>query len=126
MITHVVLFDDETKEMAKEIVRCNALDKVYMALDYFDASINRIGAWTVGFRSWQKALLSAMLTPNAALKALQDENKLSELMVMQERVKTLPFGDIWREYCVRCGVPTECQLFAEIEKYENEVLAKRV
>ena len=123
---HVVLFDDETKEMAKEIVRCDALDKVYMALDYFDASINRIGAWTVGFRSWQKALLSAMLTPNAALKALQDENKLSELMVMQERVKTLPFGDIWREYCVRCGVPTECQLFAEIEKYENEVLAKRV
>ena len=123
---HVVLFDDETKEMAKEIVRCDALDKVYMALDYFDASINRIGAWTVGFRSWQKALLSAMLTPNAALKALQDENKLSELMVMQERVKTLPFGDIWREYCVRCGVPTECQLFAEIEKYENAVLAKRV
>ena len=123
---HVVLFDDETKEMAKEIVRCNALDKVYMALDYFDASINRIGAWTVGFRSWQKALLSAMLTPNAQLKKLQDENKLSELMVMQERVKTLPFGDVWREYCVCSGVPTECQLFAEIEKYENEVLAKRV
>ena len=123
---HVVLFDDETKEMAKEIVRSNALDKVYMALDYFDASINRIGAWTVGFRSWQKALLLAMLTPNAKLKALQDENKLSELMIMQEMVKTLPFGDVWNEYCSRAGVPCDCTLYAEIEKYEKEVLAKRV
>ena len=122
---HVVLFDDETKEMAKEIVRSNALDKVYMALDYFDASINRIGAWTVGFRSWQKALLLAMLTPNAKLKALQDENKLSELMIMQEMVKTLPFGDVWNEYCSRAGVPCDCTLYAEIEKYEKEVLAKR-
>ena len=61
---HVVLFDDETKEMAKEIVRCDAIDRVHMALDYFDASINRISAWTVGFRSWQKALLSALCTPN--------------------------------------------------------------
>lgn len=74
---HVVLFDDETKEMAKEIVRSDALDRVYMALDYFDASINRIAAWSVGFRSWQKALLLAMITPNAKLKALQDEGKLS-------------------------------------------------
>ena len=123
---HTVLFDDETKEMAKEIVRCDALDRVYMALDYFDASINRIASWSIGMRSWQKALLSAMLTPNAMLKSLQDENKLSELIVAQERIKTLPFGDIWREYCVRCGVPTECKLWAEIEKYENEVLAKRV
>ncbi len=123
---HSVLFDDETKEMAKEIVRCDALDRVYMALDYFDASINRIASWVVGFRSWQKALLSAMLTPNAALKKLQDENKLSELIVAQERVKTLPFGDIWGEYCKRCGAPTECQLWDEIASYEKEVLSKRV
>ena len=123
---HTVLFDDETKEMAKEIVRCNALDRVYMALDYFDASINRIAAWSIGLRSWQKALLMAMLTPNASLKKMQDENKLSNLIVAQESIKTLPFGDIWNEYCVRCGVPTEFELWSEIEKYENEVLSKRV
>ena len=120
---HVLLFDDETKEMAKEIVRCDALGRVYMALDYFDASINRIAAWVVGFRSWQKALLSALCTPNAALKKLQDNAEFSKLMAMQEEIKTLPFGDIWEEYCERCGVKNE--FFGEIEKYENEVLSKR-
>ncbi len=123
---HVVLFDDETKEMAKEIVRSDALDRVYMALDYFDASINRIAAWSIGFRSWQKALLLAMLTPNAKLKALQDEGKLSELFVMQESIKTLPFGDIWNEYCRRENAPCDCKLWEEVEKYEKEVLAKRI
>jgi len=122
---HVVLFDDETKEMAKEIVRCDALDRVYMALDYFDASINRIGAWATGFRSWQKALLLAMLTPNAYLKDLQDQNRLSELMVAQEAVKTLPFGDVWAEYCARENAPLDFELFAEIDKYEKEVLSNR-
>ena len=122
---HVVLFDDETKEMAKEIVRCNATDRVYMALDYFDASINRISAWTVGFRSWQKALLNALLTPNALLQKLQDENRLTELMVMSEEVKTLPFGDIWQHYCETEGVAGDKAWFEEVEKYEKEVLAKR-
>ncbi len=123
---HSVLFDDETKEMAKEIVRNDALDRVYMALDYFDASISRIASWAVGFRSWQKALLTAMLTPNAQLKALQDEGKLTALLVMQESVKMLPFGDVWAEYCRRCGAPSECELWEEIEAYEKEVLSKRV
>ncbi len=123
---HTVLFDDETKEMAKEIVRCNALDKVYMALDYFDASINRIASWVIGFRSWQKALLLAMLTPNARLKELQDQNKLSELIIAQEAVKVLPFGDVWNEYCKRANAPTDCALWSEIEKYETEVLKNRI
>ncbi len=122
---HVLLFDDETREIAKEIVRNDALDRVYMALDYFDASINRISAWTVGLRSWQKALLYAMLSPNAALKALQDENKLTELMMLQEEVKTLPFGDVWAEYCERCGVAGDKSWFEEIKKYEADVLSKR-
>ena len=122
---HVLLFDDETREMAKEIVRNDALDRVYMALDYFDASINRISAWAVGLRSWQKALLYAMLSPNAALKALQDENKLTELMMMQEEVKTLPFGDVWAEYCERCGVAGDKSWFEEIKKYEADVLSQR-
>ena len=122
---HVLTFDDETREMAKEIVRCDALDRVYMALDYFDASINRVAAWTVGFRSWQKALLSALCTPNAALKALQDENRLTELFVMHEELKTLPFGAVWDEYCERCGIPAGAKWFEEVEKYEKEVLLKR-
>ena len=123
---HVVLFDDETKEMAKEIVRCNATDRVYMALDYFDASINRISAWTVGFRSWQKALLNALLTPNELLKKLQDENKLTELMVVSEDVKTLPFGDIWAHYCETEGVAADKEWYEEVKKYEQEVLLNRV
>ena len=122
---HVVLFDDETKEMAKEIVRCDGLDNVYMALDYFDASINRISAWVVGFRSWQKALLSALCTPNAFLAELQDKNSMTELMVMQEEIKTLPFGDVWAEYCAQCGVAAGAEWFKEVEKYEQEVLLAR-
>lgn len=122
---HVVLFDDETKEMAKEIIRCNATDRVYMALDYFDASINRISAWTVGFRSWQKALLNALVTPNALLKQLQDENRLTELMMLTEEIKTYPFGDIWEHYCETEGVPAGAEWFDQVKKYEEEVLSKR-
>ncbi len=122
---HVVLFDDETREMAKEIVRNDALDRVYMALDYFDASINRISAWTVGFCSWQKALLNALCTPNRELRKLQDENRMTELMVMQEAVKTYPFGDVWEEYCRQCGVTADYSWFDAVKKYEDEVLSKR-
>lgn len=122
---HVVLFDDETKEMAKEIVRNDALDRVYMALDYFDASINRISAWIVGFCSWQKALLNALCTPNGELRKLQDENRMTELMVMQEAVKTYPFGDVWEEYCKQCGVTADYSWFDAVRRYEEDVLSKR-
>ncbi|MBO5076062.1 MAG: L-rhamnose isomerase [Clostridia bacterium] len=122
---HVVLLDDETKEMAKEIVRGGGLDRVYMALDYFDASINRIAAWTTGFRSWQKALLIALCTPHETLKALQDAGNFTELFVRQEEVKMLPFGDIWNEYCERCGVAAGPEWFDEVKAYEKDVLTKR-
>ena len=122
---HVLILDDETKEMAKEIVRCNALDRVYMALDYFDASINRISAWVVGFRSWQKALLNAMLTPNELLKDLQDKSEFTKLMMLHEELKLMPLGDVWEEYCRSCGVAGDASWFDEIEKYEKEVLSKR-
>ena len=123
---HVLLFDDETREMAKEIVRCNALDKVYMALDYFDASINRISAWTVGFRSWQKALLYALCTPNEMLANLQKENNMTKLMVLQEQLKTMPFGEIWNKYCEECGVKADDgEWLEEVLKYVKEVLSKR-
>ncbi len=122
---HVVLFDDETKEMAKEIVRCDALNRTYMALDYFDASINRIAAWTVGFRSWQKALLMALCTPNEKFRQLQDENRMTELMAMQEGIKTYPFGDVWAAYCEACGVSGDLEWLDEIKKYEETVLKNR-
>ena len=122
---HVVLYDDETREMAKEIVRCNALSRVYMALDFFDASINRISAWVVGFRSWQKALLNALCTPNEMLKKFQDENRMTELMVIQEELKTYPFGDVWEEYLIQCNVPNGEECMDIIKAYEQDVLLKR-
>lgn len=122
---HVVLFDDETREMAKEIVRNDALSRVYMALDYFDASINRIAAWTTGFRSWQKALLNALCTPNALLKEMQDKGDFTDLMVMQDELKTMPFGFVWEEYCNRCGVKQDREWLKDVKEYEKEVLSKR-
>ena len=120
---HVVLFDDETKEIMKEIVRNDALDRVFIATDYFDASINRISAWVTGLRNVQKALLFALLQPNAKLKALQEAGNMTELMVLQEELKTAPVGDIWNEYLKREGL--DADYLTEIKKYENEVLSKR-
>lgn len=122
---HVVLFDDETKEIMKEIVRNDAIDRVFIATDYFDASINRVSAWTVGMRNMQKALLNALLLPNAHLKELQDSMKFSELMMLQEELKTYPMGDVWDYYCENCGVPVRENWYAEVQKYEEEVLSKR-
>ncbi len=123
---HVVLLDDETKEICKEIVRCGGLSgSVKIALDYFDASINRISAWTVGLRNVQKALLMALLTPSEELTALQDKDDWTALMVKQEELKTLPFGDVWNEYCRLCGVAVDGEWFEEVLKYENEILSKR-
>ena len=121
---HVVLFDDETKEICKEIVRCGGLDgSVKIALDYFDASINRVAAWTVGFRNVQKALLMALIMPD--LTALQDGGDWTELMVRQEELKTMPFGEVWEEYCRVCGAPADGEWFAIVKQYEKEVLSKR-
>ncbi len=119
---HVVLFDDETREMMKEVVRADALDRVFLATDYFDASINRISAWVTGLHSVQKALLYALLEPKT-FKALQDENNFTELMVRQEELKTMPFGAVWEEYLGRENIPQD--YFAEIKRYEADVLSKR-
>ena len=121
---HVLLFDDETKELCKEIVRCG-IDKVFIALDYFDASINRISAWATGFRNLQKALMFGMLQPQEELTKLQNEGNWTKLMVVQEELKTMPFGEVWDEYCRSCGKPVDGAWFAEVEKYEAEVLSKR-
>lgn len=120
---HVVLLDDETKEIAKEIVSNNALDKVFIATDYFDASINRICAWVTGVRSVQKALLTALLTPNELLKNLQDQNDFTSLMAIREDLKTAPMGDVWEEFLSREGVVSD--YLAVVKDYEKEVLLKR-
>lgn len=121
---HVIIFDDETKEIAKEIVRNDALKRVYIALDYFDASINRIAAWTVGARNIQKALLFAMLQPIDKLKNLQEKGEYTELLVLQEEAKTLPFGDVWNEYLKRQNVAGD-EWYNEVKDYEEKVLSKR-
>ena len=122
---HVVLFDDETKEIAKEIVRNDALDRVFIALDYFDASVNRIAAWAVGSRNMQKALLNALLIPSKQLAAYQDKADYTKMLAVSEEIKTLPFGEVWDEYCKRAGVPVGMDWIEEVDSYEKEVLFKR-
>ncbi|MBP3333485.1 MAG: L-rhamnose isomerase [Clostridia bacterium] len=120
---HVVLFDDETKEIAKEIVRNDALDRVFIATDYFDASINRISAWVTGVRNVSKALLFALLQPSAEMKKLQDENDMTALMVMQEELKTAPFGDVWNEFLSRENINSD--YISAVKEYEKKVLEER-
>ncbi len=121
---HVILLDDETKEIAKEIVRHDALDRVFIATDYFDASINRIAAWVTGVRNLQKALLFALLQPGDTLKALQEESAFTDLMVLSEELKTAPFGDVWEEFLAREQVP--CDYLTPIKDYEKKVLVNRI
>ncbi|MBP5372696.1 MAG: L-rhamnose isomerase [Clostridia bacterium] len=116
---HVVLFEDEIKEIAKEIVRCGATDKVMIGLDYFDASINRISAWVTGQRSMQKALLFALLINHEELKKLQDQERFTELMVWQEAYKVMPFGAVWKEYLERLGLKDN--YYTAVSEYEKEV-----
>ncbi len=120
---HVVTLDDELKEIAKEII-FNGSQKTIIGLDFFDASINRIGAWVMGMRNMQKALLIALLTPHEMLKDLQDERRLTEVLMLQEEIKSLPFGDIWEEYLERNEIESY-DWYSEVEEYESTVLIKR-
>lgn len=122
---HVVSYDDETREIAREIVRADALDRVLIGLDFFDASINRVAAWVIGVRNMQKALLYGLLQPTGLLKSCQDAADFTRLLVYQEELKTYPFGDIWAMYCKRQSVPGDTDWFEEVKRYEAEVLSKR-
>lgn len=122
---HVILFDDETREICKEITRCEDMSRIKIATDYFDASINRVAAWIIGVRNLQKALLFGLLQPNEILKNLQNKGQLTELMMLQEEIKTYPLGDVWEEFCKRNSVPENEEWFKEIKKYETEVLVNR-
>ncbi len=121
---HVVLFNDDSIELAKEIVR-NGYDRFYIGMDYFDASINRVSAWTCGMRDFLKALLYALLQPTDELTKLQDDCDFTSLMELNERLKMMPYGDVWNYYCQKSGVPTEDDWFDECKNYERDVLSKR-
>ena len=122
---HVVLFDDETRQIMREVVRADALDRVYLALDYFDASISRIIAWTVGARNARKALLSALLEPTEKLRKLEQEGDKSSRLALQQELLTLPFGAIWDEFCERKSVPVGTAWIDAAKQYEKDVLSKR-
>lgn len=121
---HVVRLDDETREIAKEIV-VNGPERVLLALDFFDAGINRIAAWVIGMRNMQKALLGALLTPNKELALLQEQRRFTELMALQEEYKTYPLGDVWNYFCMENHVPEKEDWLAEVKRYEEDVLLKR-
>lgn len=122
---HVVIFDDELREIFKELVRNDALERAMIGLDFFDASINRVAAWVIGTRAAQKALLFALTQPNDALKDMQDSADFTRRLMLMEDVKTLPFGEIWDEYCRRQNVPLDREWYSEVEKYERDVQSKR-
>ncbi len=122
---HVTIINDETLDLAKEIVRCDALDRVNIGLDYFDGSINRIGAYVVGTRATQKCLLQALLEPIETLRGYEAAGKGFERLALLEEAKSMPWGAVWDEFCRRNGVAVGESFIAEIEEYEKEVLSKR-
>lgn len=123
---HVVLFDEETKAIMIEIARADAWNRVYLAVDFFDASINRISAWVIGLRATLKSILYALLEPTARIREAEVNGRLGDRLALQEEARTLPFGAVWEEWCRRREVPGGAQWVAEVERYEREVLLKRV
>ncbi len=122
---HVVIFDDELQAIAQELVRNDFLDKTFIGLDYFDGSINRIAAWTIGMRNTLKALLFALLEPTDMLKKAELEGDYTTRLAMLEELKGYPYGAVWDYYCAKNNVPVKDAWLAEAKTYEAEVLSKR-
>jgi L-rhamnose isomerase len=122
---HVTIMNDETLDLCKEIVRCGALGRVHIGLDYFDASINRIGAYVIGSRATQKCLLQALLEPLPALRCYEAEEKGFERLALLEEAKSMPWNAVWDMFCMRNGVPVGEEFIAGVEEYEAEVTSKR-
>lgn len=122
---HVLKLNDDLQEVCDELVKCNALDRTYIGLDYFDASINRIAALVIGTRNVEKALLRSLLTPWNLLKEAQDNGDHTLTLALQEEIKTLPWQDVWNEYCKQENVMDENEWFNDLRKYEKETLSKR-
>ena len=122
---HVIKLNDDLQEVADELVKCDALDKSYIGLDYFDGSINRIAAIVIGTRNMYKALLKALLTPWNRLKECQDAADFTQLLVLQEELRWLPYEKVWEEFCKEFDVIADDSWYQEVKKYEKEVLEKR-
>lgn len=122
---HVVILNDELKNIAEEIVRGNFINRVHIGLDYFDASINRIAAWIIGMRNMEKALLIAMLEPSNYIKDTEIKGDLTSRLALMEEFKTYPMGAVWDYYCMKKNVPVGEEWLEEVKKYEKEVLSER-
>ncbi|MDH6358567.1 L-rhamnose isomerase [Parabacteroides sp. PF5-9] len=122
---HVVILNDDLMDLAREIIRCEALDRVHIGLDYFDATINRIGAYVIGCRATQKAFLQALLEPSALLQQYEAEGKYFERLAMQEELKSMPWNAVWDMFCLQNNVPVGDDYIAGIQQYEKEVTSKR-
>jgi L-rhamnose isomerase len=120
-----VILADEIRAIAEEIVRNNALERVHIGLDYFDASINRVAAWVIGARNMLKALLSALLEPTARLRKLENAGDYTARLALLEELKTMPFAAVWDYYCHAQDVPVGDAWLADVRTYEKNVLAKR-
>jgi len=122
---HVTTLNDDTLDLCKEIVRCDALDKVHVGLDFFDASINRIGAYVIGSRATQKCLIQALLEPLATLREYEANGQYFERLALLEESKSLPWNAVWDMFCLKNNVPVGEEFIAEVQKYEKEVTNKR-
>ena len=122
---HVVLFSDDVRHVFLELARHNAIDRMYLALDFFDASINRIAAYVIGTRATRKALLYGLVDPTDRLRQLEAEGKLAQKLALMEDMKTMPFSAVWDMCCLKANVPIGASWLDEIEAYERDVLSQR-
>ncbi len=122
---HVVILNDDLTDLAREIIRCRALDRVHIGLDYFDATINRIGAYVVGCRATQKAFMQALLEPSALLQQYEAAGKYFERLALQEEAKSLPWNAVWDMYCLQNNVPVGENYIPSVQSYEKNVTSKR-
>jgi len=122
---HVVVLNDDLKAIAEELVRNELLERVHIGLDFFDASINRVAAWVIGTRAMIKALLLALLEPTDKLRELEAAGDFTARLAMVEEIKTLPFGAIWDQYCLKQNVPVGGAWLDDVKAYEQDVTSKR-
>jgi len=122
---HIPIQGDQTQELFQEITRSKTLGRVHIALDYFDASINRIGAWVTGIRSTQKALLYALLEPIKLLIEFEEDGKYFERIALLEEMKTMPIGAVWDNFCLKNNTPVGDHWIKKVQNYEKEILSAR-
>jgi L-rhamnose isomerase len=122
---HIIVLNDDIRFLMEEIIRSERIDDIHIGLDFFDATLNRIGAWVIGARTALKGLLAALLEPHAQLKTYEEENNFFGRLALQEQMKTMPVGAVWDYYCMKHGVIPDSRITEEIYAYEKKVLEKR-